>query len=66
MVPVCFQVMGHVRRLLSVQEPPELVPPRPGFKRHSSDATGTFFPFMPNYRYTIGRFKPPKVCYWSV
>ncbi|CAL8405546.1 unnamed protein product [Arctogadus glacialis] len=43
-------VLGHVRRLLSVQEPPELVPPRPGFKRHSSDATGTFFPFMPNYR----------------
>ncbi|CAL8324352.1 unnamed protein product [Lota lota] len=43
-------VLGHVRRLLSVQEPPELVPPRPGFKRHSSDATATFFPFMPNYR----------------
>ena len=54
MVPVYLQVLGHVRRMLSVQEPPELVPPRPGFKRHSSDATGTFFPFMPNYRYPIG------------
>lgn len=35
-------VLGHVRRLLSVQDPPELVPPRPSFKRHSSEA---FFPF---------------------
>ncbi|CAL8242614.1 unnamed protein product [Merluccius merluccius] len=57
-------VLGRVRRLLSVQEPPELVPPRPGFKRHSSDATGSFFPFVPNYslnlyRYAIGQFKSP-------
>ncbi|XP_059181940.1 bestrophin-3-like [Centropristis striata] len=37
-------VLGRVRRLLSVQEPPELRPPRPSFKRHSSDATGSFFP----------------------
>ncbi|KAM9328418.1 bestrophin-3-like [Pholidichthys leucotaenia] len=37
-------VLGRVRRLLSVQEPPDLRPPRPTFKRHSSDATGSFFP----------------------
>ncbi|XP_054481019.1 bestrophin-3-like [Anoplopoma fimbria] len=37
-------VLGRVRRLLSVQDPPELQPPRPVFKRHSSDATGSFFP----------------------
>ncbi|XP_062299522.1 bestrophin-3-like isoform X2 [Scomber scombrus] len=37
-------VLGRVRRLLSVQEPPELQPPRAIFKRHSSDATGSFFP----------------------
>ncbi|XP_071357817.1 bestrophin-3-like [Trachinotus anak] len=37
-------VLGRVRRLLSVQEPPDLCPPRPIFKRHSSDATGSFFP----------------------
>ncbi|GAA6218762.1 bestrophin-3 isoform X1 [Lates japonicus] len=37
-------VLGRVRRLLSVQEPPDLRPPRPIFKRHSSDATGSFFP----------------------
>ncbi|KAJ0057046.1 hypothetical protein NL108_000895, partial [Boleophthalmus pectinirostris] len=37
-------VLGRVRRLLSVQEPPDLQPPRPVFKRHSSDATGSFFP----------------------
>uniref|UniRef100_UPI0037E84F6E bestrophin-3-like n=1 Tax=Semicossyphus pulcher TaxID=241346 RepID=UPI0037E84F6E len=37
-------VLGRVRRLLSVQEPPELRPPQPIFKRHSSDATGSFFP----------------------
>ncbi|KAM9403483.1 bestrophin-3-like isoform 3-T4 [Salvelinus alpinus] len=38
-------VLGHVRRLLSVQDPPELGPPRPSFKRHSSEA---FFPFRPD------------------
>ncbi|CAG5926642.1 unnamed protein product [Menidia menidia] len=37
-------VLGRVRRLLSVQEPPDLRHPRPVFKRHSSDATGSFFP----------------------
>ncbi|CAJ1054288.1 bestrophin-3 [Xyrichtys novacula] len=37
-------VLGRVRRLLSVQEPPDLRSPRPTFKRHSSDATGSFFP----------------------
>ncbi|XP_040006273.1 bestrophin-3-like isoform X1 [Xiphias gladius] len=37
-------VLGRVRRLLSVQEPPDLRPPRPIFKRHSSDAAGGFFP----------------------
>ncbi|XP_053271365.1 bestrophin-3 isoform X2 [Pleuronectes platessa] len=42
-------VLGRVRRLLSVQEPPELRPPRPIFKRHSSDATGSFFP---EFRYS--------------
>ncbi|TWW64422.1 Bestrophin-3 Vitelliform macular dystrophy 2-like protein 3 [Takifugu flavidus] len=36
-------VLGRVRRLLSVQEPPDLRPPQPAFKRHSSDATGSFF-----------------------
>jgi len=39
-----LQVLGRVRRLLSVQEPLDLRPPRPAFKRHSSDATGSFFP----------------------
>ncbi|XP_071770403.1 bestrophin-3-like [Centroberyx gerrardi] len=43
-------VLGRVRRLLSVQEPPELQPPRPAFKRHSSDAAGGFFPYIPDYR----------------
>ncbi|XP_013855860.1 bestrophin-3, partial [Austrofundulus limnaeus] len=37
-------VLGRVRRLLSVQEPPDLKHPRPVFKRHSSDATSSFFP----------------------
>ncbi|XP_030005495.1 bestrophin-3-like isoform X2 [Sphaeramia orbicularis] len=37
-------VLGRVQRLFSVQEPPDLRPPRPIFKRHSSDATGSFFP----------------------
>ncbi|XP_017295854.1 bestrophin-3 [Kryptolebias marmoratus] len=37
-------VLGRVRRLLSVQEPPDLKHPRPIFKRHSSDATSSFFP----------------------
>ncbi|KAK7896777.1 hypothetical protein WMY93_022102 [Mugilogobius chulae] len=37
-------VLGRVRRLLSVQEPPDLQSPRADFKRHSSDATGSFFP----------------------
>ncbi|XP_033991660.1 LOW QUALITY PROTEIN: bestrophin-3-like [Trematomus bernacchii] len=37
-------VLGRVRRLLSVQEPPDLPLSRPAFKRHSSDATGIFFP----------------------
>ncbi|KAM4711937.1 bestrophin-3-like isoform 1-T1 [Anableps anableps] len=36
-------VLGRVRRLLSVQEPPDLRHPRPIFKRHSSDATSSFF-----------------------
>ncbi|KAK5896261.1 hypothetical protein CgunFtcFv8_009881 [Champsocephalus gunnari] len=37
-------VLGRVRRLLSVQEPPDLPLSRPAFKRHSSDSTGSFFP----------------------
>ncbi|XP_026219948.1 bestrophin-3 [Anabas testudineus] len=37
-------VLGRVRRLLSVQEPLDLRPPQPILKRHSSDATGSFFP----------------------
>ncbi|KAA8580456.1 hypothetical protein FQN60_005991 [Etheostoma spectabile] len=37
-------VLGRVRRLLSVQDPPDLRPPQPIFKRHSSDATESFFP----------------------
>ncbi|XP_070709757.1 bestrophin-3-like [Pempheris klunzingeri] len=45
-------VLGRVRRLLSVQEPPDLRPPRPIFKRHSSDATGSFFP---DFRVHSGR-----------
>ncbi|XP_038161107.1 bestrophin-3-like [Cyprinodon tularosa] len=36
-------VLGRVRRLLSVQEPPDLRHPRPVFKRHSSDGTSSFF-----------------------
>ncbi|MEQ2219350.1 Bestrophin-3, partial [Xenoophorus captivus] len=36
-------VLGRVRRLLSVQEPPDLRQPRPVFKRHSSDAPSSFF-----------------------
>ncbi|XP_022604807.1 bestrophin-3 [Seriola dumerili] len=49
-------VLGRVRRLLSVQEPPDLRPPRPIFKRHSSDATGTFFP---DFRCSIGPHDVP-------
>lgn len=41
-------VLGRMRRLLSVQEPPELHF-RPSFKRHSSDIS-SFFPFMPDHR----------------
>lgn len=41
--------MGRVRRLLSVQEPPDLSNPRPAFKRHSSDIP-SFFPFVPDHR----------------
>ncbi|XP_070398012.1 bestrophin-3 isoform X2 [Nothobranchius furzeri] len=37
-------VLGRVQRLFSVQEPPDLKHPRPLFKRHSSDATSSFFP----------------------
>ncbi|KAF6738437.1 Bestrophin-3 [Oryzias melastigma] len=37
-------VFGRVRRLLSVQEPPDLTDPRPVFKRHSSDAASSFYP----------------------
>ncbi|XP_067437878.1 bestrophin-3-like isoform X2 [Thunnus thynnus] len=48
-------VLGRVRRLLSVQEPPELQPPRPIFKRHSSDATGSFFPDFRQSRINPGR-----------
>lgn len=42
-------VLGRVRRLLSVQEPPDLSNPRPTFKRHSSDIP-SFFPFVPDHR----------------
>ncbi|KAI3366878.1 hypothetical protein L3Q82_009242 [Scortum barcoo] len=49
-------VLGRVRRLLSVQEPPDLRPPRPIFKRHSSDATGSFFP---DFRIHTGDMCPP-------
>ncbi|KAL6459724.1 hypothetical protein MHYP_G00314830 [Metynnis hypsauchen] len=41
-------VLGRMRRLLSVQEPPDLRI-RPSFKRHSSDIT-SFFPFAPEHR----------------
>ncbi|KAM9824609.1 bestrophin-3-like [Neosynchiropus ocellatus] len=37
-------VLGRVRRLLSVQDPPDLPLPRHILKRHSSDAAGSFFP----------------------
>ncbi|XP_066524984.1 bestrophin-3-like [Hoplias malabaricus] len=40
-------VLGRMRRLLSVQEPPELNI-RPSFKRHSSDIA-SFFPFVPEH-----------------
>ncbi|KAM6984783.1 bestrophin-3-like [Aplochiton taeniatus] len=43
-------VMRRVRRLLSVQDPSELVSPQNNLKRHSSDATGIFFPFGADYR----------------
>ncbi|XP_037317382.2 bestrophin-3-like [Pungitius pungitius] len=36
-------VLRRVRRLLSVQDPPELQSARPNHKRHSSGATGSFF-----------------------
>ncbi|XP_029018736.1 bestrophin-3-like [Betta splendens] len=36
-------VLGRVRRLLSVQEPPDLRPPQTFLKRHSSDAAWSFF-----------------------
>ncbi|XP_072309998.1 bestrophin-3-like [Eucyclogobius newberryi] len=37
-------VLGRVHRLMSFQEPPDLQLSRSNFKRHSSDATGSFFP----------------------
>ncbi|KPP59562.1 bestrophin-3-like [Scleropages formosus] len=43
-------VLGRVRRLLSVQEPPDLTHGRPTFKRHSSDISSVFFPFTPDHR----------------
>lgn len=46
-----LQVLGRVRRLLSVQEPPDLRAPQRLLKRHSSDATGSFFP---DFRYSVG------------
>ncbi|XP_041637270.1 bestrophin-3-like [Cheilinus undulatus] len=51
-------VLGRVRRLLSVQEPPDLRPPRPIFKRHSSDATGGFFPDLRSYP-GLAKMHPP-------
>lgn len=42
-------VLGRVRRLLSVQEPPDLMHARPSLKRHSSDIP-SFFPFVPDHR----------------
>ncbi|XP_072529547.1 bestrophin-3-like [Salminus brasiliensis] len=41
-------VLGRMRRLLSVQEPPDLQI-RPSFKRHSSDIS-SFFPIIPEHR----------------
>lgn len=56
-------VLGRVRRLLSVQEPPDLSNPRPAFKRHSSDIP-SFFPFVPDHRVYPGGLEdasiPPK------
>ncbi|XP_064174578.1 bestrophin-3-like [Anguilla rostrata] len=41
-------VLGRVRRLLSVQEVPDLArSTRPNFKRHSSDVSSVFFPYCP-------------------
>ncbi|XP_029350609.1 bestrophin-3-like isoform X1 [Echeneis naucrates] len=51
-------VLGRVRRLLSVQEPPDLRTPRPIFKRHSSDATGSFFP---DFRLHPGLIQPDEM-----
>ncbi|XP_012674133.1 bestrophin-3 isoform X2 [Clupea harengus] len=42
-------VLGRVRRLLSVQEPPDLSSARPALKRHSSEIP-SFFPFAPDHR----------------
>ncbi|XP_029901497.1 bestrophin-3-like [Myripristis murdjan] len=47
-------ILGRVRRLLSVQEPPDLQAARPAFKRHSSDAVGSSFPFGPDHRVRPG------------
>ncbi|KAI1882063.1 hypothetical protein AGOR_G00246830 [Albula goreensis] len=44
-------VLGRVRRLLSVQEVPDMArSSRPAFKRHSSDVSSVFFPFSPDSR----------------
>ncbi|KAM6895708.1 LOW QUALITY PROTEIN: bestrophin-3-like [Xenentodon cancila] len=51
-------VLGRVRRLLSVQELPDLGHPRAVFKRHSSDATGTFSPDF-RYQRSPGDAPPP-------
>ncbi|KAL4660251.1 bestrophin-3-like [Arapaima gigas] len=42
-------VLGRVRRLLSVQEPPDVPHVRPSFKRHSSDISSVFFPFTTDH-----------------
>ncbi|XP_028810431.1 bestrophin-3-like isoform X2 [Denticeps clupeoides] len=46
-------VLCRMRRLLSVQDPPDLPRARPGLKRHSSDIT-SFLPFVPDYRINLG------------
>ncbi|KAG7454418.1 hypothetical protein MATL_G00259570 [Megalops atlanticus] len=53
-------VLGRVRRLLSVQEPPDVArSSRPTYKRHSSDVSSVFFPFAPDSRVHPGPEEHP-------
>nr|XP_006633646.1 PREDICTED: bestrophin-3 isoform X1 [Lepisosteus oculatus]XP_015208178.1 PREDICTED: bestrophin-3 isoform X1 [Lepisosteus oculatus] len=49
-----MSVLGRVRRLLSVQDPPDLSPRRPSFKRNSSEFSSVFFPFPLDQNLQLG------------